>query len=83
MEEDGRDVITFELDDGSALDFTVAHEFLFDGAMYAVLQSVSDDGGSMIAEIVDPMGPDEEFIPLPMDRQMEMLEYLKNGLEED
>jgi hypothetical protein len=84
MEDKERDSIVFEADDGTSMEFTVMHEFYRDGGMYAVLQKAGSPGDTLIAEISDPLGPDEEFIPLAMPRQLEMVEYLKrNGNEED
>jgi hypothetical protein len=84
MENREKDSVVFEAQDGSTLEFSVMHEFYHDGFMYAVLQRTGSAGDTLIAEIADPLGPDEEFVPLPLDRQQEMLEYLrKGGSEED
>ena len=41
-------------------------------------------GEALIAEIVDPMGPDEEYVPLPLARQQTLLEHLnREGFETD
>lgn len=83
MENNDQDFIVFEGDDGTKLEFTVVHEFRHGGGMYAVLRSAGDAGDTLIAEILDPLGPDEEFVPLPMKRQQELVEYLSRGGSED
>jgi hypothetical protein len=83
LEDKEPDFIVFEAEDGSKLEFSVMHEFYHDGGMYAVLQSAGNAGETLIAEIIDPLGPDEEFIPLPLKRQQALLEYLRGGSEED
>jgi hypothetical protein len=83
MDEQDRDTIVFEAGDGTAMEFTVMHEFYFDGGMYAVLQSAANAQDTLIAEIADPLGPDEEFLPLPLQRQQELLDYLgRDGITE-
>lgn len=77
------DSVVFETEDGMKMEFTVIHEFHHDGGMYAVLQKAGSPGDTLIAEIADPLGPDEEFIPLPLKRQQEMVEYLKRGNNEE
>jgi hypothetical protein len=84
MENREQDFIVFEADDGSSMEFSVTHEFYHDGSMFAVLQSVTNAGDTLIAEVIDPLGPDEEFVPLPIKRQQTLLEYLnKGGSESD
>lgn len=80
MDEQERDSVTFEADDGTELEFNVIHEFYFDGGMYAVLQREGSTGDTLIAEVVDPLGPDEEFVPLPLARQQTLLDYLNRGM---
>lgn len=83
MEFGEQDTIVFEGEDGSTMEFTIVHEFNHEGGRYAVLKSTASAGDTMIAEIADPMGPDEEFIPLPMKRQQDLLDYLKRGAAEE
>jgi hypothetical protein len=84
MEDRDQDFVVFETDDGAAMEFSVVHEFYHDGGMYAVLQRTGTSGDTLIAEIADPLGPDEEFTPLPLLRQQALLEYLsRGGCEED
>jgi hypothetical protein len=83
MEDPEKDSIVFEAPDGSAMEFTVMHEFYHDGFMYAVLQKAGSAGDTLIAQVTDPLGPDEEFVPLPLARQQELLERLRLGIEED
>lgn len=84
MDEMERDSIVFETDDGSVMEFEVMHEFYFDGGMYAVLKSAANADDTLIAEVIDPLGPDEEFVPLPMQRQEQLLDYLRqSGYGED
>jgi hypothetical protein len=75
--------VVFETEGGGAMEFTVLHEFVYDGGMYAVLQKAGAPGETLIAEISDPLGPDEEFIPLPLKRQQVLLDYLKRGHNEE
>ena len=79
MDERERDSVVFETEDGSEMEFNVIHEFCYDGGMYAVLQRDGSTGDTLIAEVVDPMGPDEEFLPLSMDRQQTLLDFLSRG----
>ncbi len=79
MDERERDSVVFETEDGTEMEFSVIHEFYYDGGMYAVLQRDGSAGDTLIAEVVDPMGPDEEFLPLPMDRQQTLLDFLSRG----
>jgi hypothetical protein len=83
MESPEKDSIVFEAQDGSTMEFTVMHEFYHDGFMYAVLERAGAPGDTLIAQVADPMGPDEEFLPLPLARQQELLERLRTGGEED
>jgi hypothetical protein len=83
MEDRESDFIVFEAEDGSKLEFSVMHEFYHNGGMYAVLQNAGNAGETLIAEIVDPLGPDEEFVPLPLQKQQALLDYLRSGSEED
>lgn len=83
MENEEQDIIVFEAEDGSDMEFSVMHEFYYNGGMYAVLQRTGSADDTLIAEIVDPLGSSEEFVPLPLQRQQALLEYLKGGVEED
>lgn len=84
MDDMERDYIVFEKDDGTAMEFSVMHEFYHDGGMYAVLRSTANAEDTLIAQILDPLGPDEEFVPLPINRQQALLDYLnRGGAEED
>lgn len=84
MDEREQDFIVFEADDGSVMEFTVMHEFCHDGQMYAVLQSTGNAGDTLIAQVIDPLGPEEEFVPLPIKKQQALLDYLnKGGTESD
>lgn len=85
MEEKELDTIVFEMDDGTELSFGILHEFNYAGGRYAVLRPEGGaPGEALIAEIVDPMGPDEEYVPLPLARQQTLLEHLnREGFETD
>lgn len=84
MDERERDTVVFDMGDGSSAEFIVVHEFYHDGSMYAVLQKAGSPGETLIAEVSDPLGPGEEFVPLPLARQQELLELLKkDGSEGD
>jgi hypothetical protein len=83
MENNEQDYIVFEADDGAMLEFTVMHEFRHGGGMYAVLRRTGDSGDTLIAEILDPMGSEEEFVPLPLKQQQELLDYLNRDGNED
>lgn len=84
MDEIERDTVVFEDDDGSEMEFAVVHEFYHDGGMYAVLQRAGNAEETLIAEVMDPLGPGEEFIPLPMKRQQALLEFLsRSGAQND
>jgi hypothetical protein len=84
MDERERDTVIFETGGGTSAEFTVVHEFCHDGSMYAVLQKAGSPGDTLIAEVSDPLGPDEEFVPLPLSRQQALLELLRrSGSEGD
>jgi hypothetical protein len=83
MESREDDIIVFETENGEKMEFTVMHEFCRDGLMYAMLQKAGSPGDTLIAEITDPLGPDEEFVPLDLKRQEEMLDFLRKGNSEE
>lgn len=79
MDDMEKDFIVFEKEDGTVMEFSVMHEFYHDGGMYAVLRSATNAEDTLIAQIIDPLGPDEEFIPLPIQKQQTLLDYLNKG----
>jgi hypothetical protein len=83
MEYERDDIISFETAEGETLEFTILHEFYHDGSKYAVLKPADGADAALIAEVVDPEGPEEEFVPLPMKRQQALLDYLNRGGAED
>lgn len=83
MENERDDIVSFEIDDGKTLEFTLLHTFYHDGSAYAVLKPADGGDAALIAEMVDPDGPEEAFLPLPMDRQQALLDYLNQGGSED
>ena len=83
MNCNNEDIISFEAADGATLEFTVVYEFYHDGGKFAVLKPVDGADVALIAEITDPEGPDEEFVPLPMKRQQVLLDYLNREGAED
>ena len=77
--DENEELIVFETDDGSLLEFQVVYEFYRDGSKFAVLKPSNGSDEALIAEVSDPLGPDEEYIPLPLNRQKTLLDYLNEG----
>ncbi len=85
MDERELDTIVFEMDDGTERSFGILQEFNYAGGRYALLRPEGgQEGEALIAEVLDPLGPDEEYVPLPLHRQETLLEYLnREGFESD